>query len=304
MSYQPVIRVIEGGGKGFRRRDVCGKEFVSDLITPAQPIACVEELVKFVKQDLDAETRAIAYAVAGDISNHDQVVVSPNLHFLDGCHLAQVTQEATGLQTYVANDMEAAVIGMSLLVSGFPYFLGITWSSGIGIRVFKNGQILSSSEGGHVCIDYSPFAQLCGCGQRGCVEAICAGKGVERRLIAELNVRGIKIPTDQPLFQFLDHEYMVGTDWAVDMYHLITTGMGWYLAQLQNILHLPAIIWKGTFAQKALFLKGIEADIRKAMRERLMNPNWEQDVSFYLLPVENDEESSLGAAKLAEQLLE
>ncbi len=303
---QKTVRVIEGGGKGFRRTDVCNGE-IGDVLIPksTMPIRTFEELVAFAGRDLAQGTVATAYSVAGIIKGHSLVEVSPNLHFLDGADLGKLTKEATGLPTYVANDMEASVTGMHVLFPELNYFLGITWSSGIGIRIFKDGKILSDSEGGHLCIDPSPFAQLCGCGRRGCAEAIVAGKGMGRRIVAELEARGINAPQGKSVFALLDEDYLVGEAWALDTYWIITTGLGLYLTILQNIFHLPAIVWKGTFAKKSLALEGVEEAIRATMRERLMNPAWEKDLKFYIVPgptrpnLMEDGDSFLGAAQLA-----
>jgi predicted NBD/HSP70 family sugar kinase len=303
-----IIRVIEGGGKGFRIVDVCGGKIIGKVRLPTKPITNIIELTDFVKDYLVKEsTQAIAFSLAGDIKDHNQVILSPNIHFLDGIKLGEFTTKVTGLPTYVANDMEASVTGMSTLFPELSYFLGITWSSGIGIRIFKNGEILSDSEGGHICIDPSPFAPLCGCGRHGCAESIIGGKSTGRRLTAELEARGIVLPEDKNVFAYLDESYLNHEFWAIEAYITITKGMGIYLSVLQNILHLPAIVFKGTFAKKALALPHVEDIIRVAMREHLMNPDWERGVKFFIVPgppkLMEDAESFLGAAKLAEQII-
>ena len=62
-------------------------------------------------------------------------------------------------------------------------FLGI--SNGIGSGVVSNGKILRNyfgmtSEIGHVCIDW--HGRLCGCGNRGCIEAYASTKVMEKDL--------------------------------------------------------------------------------------------------------------------------
>jgi predicted NBD/HSP70 family sugar kinase len=175
---------------------------------------------------------------------------------------------------------------------------------------------VAEEEGGHVCLDYSPFAPLCGCGRRGCVEAIAGGKAVERRIVAELEARGLEpsklmhlngLPTDASLSTLLDQAYWNKHLWALEIYRIITTAMGRYLADLQTQLHLPAIIWKGTFAQKALRLPGIEEAIRQEMRQHLINPRWEEELRFYFVPQPpmtiTDSEAFIGAAHLAASLI-
>ena len=299
---ESTIRVIEGGGRGFRRADVCGTK-IGPVYSSTQPITGVEQLMEFITEGLSGQVSAVAASMAGEIKNHSSVVVSPNLHFLDGVNLGELIGRATSLPVYVANDMESSIVGMAQLFPQLEYFLGMTWSSGIGMRIFSHGQILSDAEGGHVCIDYSPFAPLCGCGLRGCVEAIASGNNVERRIVSELRARGLSLP-ELPLSAALDEAYHLRLEpWASDIYRLITLAMGRYLASLQTILHLPAIVWKGTFALKALRLPGIEEAIRAEMCKHLMQPAWEHDLKFYFVPeppeLIPDGDSFIGAAKLA-----
>ncbi len=296
-----TVSVVEGGGKGFRQAKVRGKN-IGSVIIPVKPIETVEQLLGFIKDGLSDQESAIAVATAGVIENHSRVVVSPNIHFLDGVDLGNLVSQATGKPVYVANDMESSVVGMAELFPEPKYFICMTWSSGIGMRIYKDGRILSDAEGGHVCIDHSPFAPLCGCGLRGCIEAIAGGKSVERRIVSELEARGISLP-EPPLSTAFDAAYLRQEPWATDIYRLITVGMGRYLASLQTVLHLPAIIWKGTFALKALRLFGIEKAIRYEMRKHLINFAWESDLKFYFVPeppeLIPDGDSFIGAAKLA-----
>ncbi|MBO0703211.1 MAG: ROK family protein [Candidatus Dormibacteraeota bacterium] len=60
----------------------------------------------------------------------------------------------------------------------------ITWSTGVGAGVVADGHLVDGAHGsagevGHMIID--PNGPVCGCGQRGCVEAICSGTNVQKR---------------------------------------------------------------------------------------------------------------------------
>jgi predicted NBD/HSP70 family sugar kinase len=214
-----------------------------------------------------------------------------------------MTREASKKQVAVANDMETAVTGMAQLFPNLEYFMDITWSSGIGIRLVKNGLIVSNSEASHTPLDRSPFASLCGCGLRGCFDAVVGGNGLARRVIAETQMRGIALPEGMHPCAALDRAYVADEPWAVAIYELIVEGMGSFLATLQTTLQVPAIVWKGGFAQNALRLPNIEKKIRAAMRMRMANPEWEADLNFRFVPqppdVIEDAEAFLGAAALA-----
>lgn len=295
------IRVIDGGGNGFRRADVYGKEVKNLKTTTRGQITNPKALVKFVCANLPKGCLGISYAIAGEIRN-GIVVKSPQIPWLNGYNLKLSTAEESDMMILVCNDMDGAAAGMATLLPQHPYFAGITWSSGIGLRVWNNGQILAPCEGGHIPLDPSPFAPLCGCGRRGCVESICGGESVRRRVLAETEVLGITIPKTTPSIHpcyFLDNCFEKEDDWAVSIYNMIAKGMGTYLASLQTLLRLPLVVWKGNFAFHAIPLVGEK--IRDYMREKLINPLWESEMRFIFSP-EPEKDSLIGAAALFRQV--
>jgi predicted NBD/HSP70 family sugar kinase len=277
------IRVVDGGGDGFRRADVDGIIPSNFAKTHRKPES-VREVVDFVYQDLPAGTQAVGFSLAGVIRNSDLIVNSPNLPFLNGVRLATAVAKAGALKkAAVFNDMEAAVTGMAALVPDAPYFLGITWSSGIGLRVWSGGKLLSVAEGGHMMLDESPFAPVCGCGRRGHVEAIVAGKAIRRRVLAECEARSIAV-TDAEPSRFLIQAWKREEPWAVEIKHMIAHGMGMFLANVQSLLNLPLIVWKGTFALNAL--KDLEPLMREEMKGVLIDPTWadKKNLAFKISP--------------------
>lgn len=297
-----IVRVVEIGGAGVSQLDI-------DLDNPK--VAMVPERIKFpgleallelIEERLPENTTGVAYSVAGPIEDHDKIIIAPQIHGLDGVNLATLTENRTKLQSAVFNDMEAAVTGMAYLLSGNDYFLGITWSSGIGARVWANGRILSlNEEVGHMVLDSSPFAPLCGCGKRGHVEAIIGGHAIKRRVIIETDTLQIKIPKEMHPCKFLDEAFDRKERWAVDLYRLVGEGMGIFLANIQTLLCLPLVVWKGTFAKAAL--KRVEPVIRTKMRRVLIDPSWEGKMKFEFSPEPADQDSLIGAAKALESLV-
>lgn len=278
-----AIRVVDGGGEGFRRADVHNAEPRNFHRTPG-PLTNVADVVDFARKSLPPDTEGIAFALAGVIEDHDLVVNSPNLHFLDGVRLAtEVRNAAPGTTAAVFNDMEAAVTGMAALLPEEAYFLGITWSSGIGLRVWADGRILCVAEGGHMVLDPSPFAPVCGCGRRGHAEAVVGGRSIRRRVIAETEALGIELPPDEPA-KLLVEAWQAKEQWALDLQQLIARAMGIFLANVQSLLHLPLIVWKGTFALNAW--PSLEPLVRQEMKARLIDPSWadEKNLAFRMSP--------------------
>lgn len=293
-----IIRAVDGGGTGFRRADIDGTKVVNFCVTRRAP-KNVSELMRFVKNGLPKDCAGVSYAIAGIIKNNDTFVNSPNIHFLDGISLAKETVKATGLPSGVFNDMEAAVTGMATLLPHEKYFMGITWSSGIGLRIWNNGKILSTAEGGHCMLDPSPFAPLCGCGKRGHAEGILSGIAIAKRVISETQALHIALPKDIDPCKFLDKCYKNKETWAVELYDVISNGMGIFLANIQSVLHLPLIAWKGSVALHALKL--IEYRIRRSMELHIIDPTWtDKDNLRFVLSPKPEFDSLIGAAALFE----
>ena len=61
----------------------------------------------------------------------------------------------------------------------------ITLGTGVGSGIVVNGELVYGCDGfagelGHVIVDTTPEARLCGCGRKGCLEAYCSATGVAR----------------------------------------------------------------------------------------------------------------------------
>ena len=292
-----LIRVVEIGGSGIRGSDVYGNNVSNFTATKQGEINSPESLFRFATRGMTPAHAGIAYVAAGDIGDGVMIKAS-NAPWLNGADFIRGTGAIYHTRVVAVNDMDGAVAGMAGLMENPPYLIGLTLSSGIGMRVWKDGRILAPCEGGHICIDHSPFAPLCGCGLRGCVEAICGGEAIKRRIRAETDIRGIEIPNDVSPCRFLDTCYVEEKPWAVDIYGIVALAMGEYLATLQTLFRVPLVIWKGTFALNALPL--IENQIRCHMRRRLMNQRWEADMKFVNSPNPRDD-ALIGGAMLFEQ---
>jgi glucokinase len=86
----------------------------------------------------------------------------------------------------VENDGNAAGLAEAIWGAGVGYrnVFYVTLGTGIGTgivfdRRIYHGRTGSAAEGGHVTIDY--HGPQCGCGKRGCIEALCSGPAVARR---------------------------------------------------------------------------------------------------------------------------
>ena len=96
--------------------------------------------------------------------------------------------EAFGLPTTFANDANAAAYGEFWVGSGqkFHSIVLLTLGTGVGGGIIigdlsVDGENSHGSECGHIIIDNSPTARMCGCGQPGHLEAYCSATALVKR---------------------------------------------------------------------------------------------------------------------------
>jgi glucokinase len=114
------------------------------------------------------------------------VLNPPNLTCWRNFSLAAEVQRVFQVCAKVDNDANAAALAEAVWGAGigFRNVLYATLGTGIGTgivfdRRIYHGRTGSAAEGGHVSIDYN--GPRCGCGKRGCIEALCSGPAIAQR---------------------------------------------------------------------------------------------------------------------------
>lgn len=110
---------------------------------------------------------------------------APNLRWRDVA-VRDLLQERTELPVVVDNDANCAALGEWWEGSGrgSRFLVAVTLGTGIGGGILDDGRILRGASGaageiGHISIDYQ--GRRCACGNRGCLEAYCAGPAIALR---------------------------------------------------------------------------------------------------------------------------
>jgi glucokinase len=123
---------------------------------------------------------------AGPVDFARQVVISsPNLPFLCNYPLQKALQDQFSLPTWIENDVKVGAIAELQLGAGqgLRDFFFITLGTGIGGAIISDGHLVHGSgyaagEIGHLAL--APFGPRCGCGKRGCYEALASGTAIGR----------------------------------------------------------------------------------------------------------------------------
>lgn len=154
----------------------------------------IDELRKLAANAPGTATR-IGICAPGPLDPHTGVVLNPpNVPCWRNFPLAaEVTRRYGGI-VKVENDAKAAGLAEALWGAGRGYrhvfYTGI--GTGIGGAILIDGRIYhgrtgAAAEAGHVTIDY--HGPRCGCGKRGCIEALASGTAIGKKARARLAER-------------------------------------------------------------------------------------------------------------------
>jgi glucokinase len=228
-----------------------------------------------------SEAIGIGVSCGGPLDTKTGVVYSPpNLPGWDAVPLKAEIEKEFKIPTVIENDANASALAewMFGAAKGYKYVFYMTMGTGIGGGIVIDGQIYhgandSAGEVGHQIILLN--GPLCGCGQRGCLEALCSGPAIARRtkeaLLTNpdsliLQLAGGKI--EDVKGEHLTQAARQGDDLAKKLLDETAMYMGWGIANLVNILN-PEVVIIGTIAtaEKDLILDPIRNYVSKfAMR--------------------------------------
>ncbi|MDP6598189.1 MAG: ROK family protein [Candidatus Poribacteria bacterium] len=229
----------------------------------------VSKLIKMVDQTLAlveisrSQISAIGISCGGPLDTKTGIVYSPpNLPDWDAVPLKKILTTEFQVPTVIENDANASAYAEWKFGGGQGYdeVVFMTMSTGIGAGIVSKGQIYHGAsdcagEVGHQIL--IPNGPLCGCGNRGCLEAICSGPAIARRAQEAIQ----KQPETEMLklaggkITAVKSEHVVaaaqnGDLLAFDLIHQTAFYMGWGIANLVNIVN-PEVVLIGTIAVAA-----------------------------------------------------
>ncbi|MFI6602640.1 ROK family protein [Nonomuraea sp. NPDC050536] len=163
--------VVDGAGTIHHRREIP---------TPQDAAKLVEEVVSEARAALRPGLLAIGVSAPGPLDRAAGAIeVSANLPEVP---LAEPLG-ALGPPVVIERDTNVAALGEATFgaARGVADFAYVTVSTGIGASIVYGGRLLTGAHGyageiGHFPVD--PGGPRCGCGNRGCLEALASGSGI------------------------------------------------------------------------------------------------------------------------------
>jgi glucokinase len=192
---------VDIGGTSIRAARFSGDNHIPETKTkiPTQStkgveavLARIEAAIREVAGDSLGQVAGVGMALPGPLDPHTGILINaPNLPGWENLPLQRMMQERVGRPVYIGNDANLAALGEWKFGAGRGHanVLYLTVSTGIGGGVISDGRLLVGARGlaaevGHMLA--IPDGPLCGCGQRGHLEAVASGTAIARLARAKL----------------------------------------------------------------------------------------------------------------------
>jgi glucokinase len=257
------------------------------LPLPGSAPDTVADLVARAVSDLVAASGAkatpIGIGIAGMLKGNSGVVEkAPNLGWHDVDFRALLAARLPGHAVVrLANDVGAITYGEYTFGAGrgSQNLLCIYAGTGIGGGLIADGRLITGATGiaseiGHTKVVLGPDARLCGCGQRGCIEAYAGGRNLANRARAELSQGATSLAVElaggDPLKVHpghLDEAVARGDAYATALWDEIAPLFGMVVANAVTLLNPERVIFGGGVLWGARELR----ERARSWYERLVN---------------------------------
>lgn len=236
--------VVSGSGKILSRAQVP----MSSRDSAAAGLAAVLAAVEAARAG--APNRSVAgvgISSPGPLDPKRGVVLNPpNLPCWRNYPLAARAAKALKLPVKLDNDANAAALAEARWGAGKKYsaVFYATLGTGIGAGLVLDGRIYhgrtgAAVEGGHLSLDYR--GPSCGCGKRGCIEALASGPALARRARRLLHK-----PLPQPLTgEAVAAAWRAGDPGAEQALRQSADWLGMWLGNIVDLLEPEVMIFGG-----------------------------------------------------------
>ena len=217
--------------------------------------------------------------------------------------LSALLRDRLGLAVAVANNAHVVALGEHAFgcAHGMRDFIVITLGTGMGSCIFTDGRVKLGADGyageiGHTCVVHD--GRQCGCGNKGCLEAYTAAKGIVRTAREIMTESGEptklrRVPKLSPrvIAELCDE----GDAMAIETFRRTGEALGIGLANYASVIDPEAIIFTGGIIGAG---KWLMEPAQKAFEEHVFH-NIKGKVKFLTSELDEGERNILGASVLA-----
>ncbi|GAA1606659.1 ROK family protein [Saccharothrix algeriensis] len=248
------------------------RSFAGLASSPAQAATAIAALGRrAVNRVLKEERRVLGLTIGvpGLVDPDGVVIMAPNLGWHD-VNLRDIVNRALGEPGFpvaVDNDANLAVLAESRYgeFAGAQNLVYLTGEVGIGAGIISDGRPLRGHRGfpgeiGHLTVD--PQGPPCGCGRRGCLEAIAGISAIIARVLPEVAGDG-DITDLQPEVDEVVRRARGNDPAALRALDEVGRALGIGVAILANLLDPEVVVLGGYFVPLAPWLlPAVEAELR------------------------------------------
>jgi glucokinase len=220
---------------------------------------------------------AIGIAVPGPLDPKSGVIIAaPNLPEWSGVSITELCQKEIGAPTFIGNDANLAAVGEWKYGAGIGHhhLLYLTLSTGIGGGVIIDDHLLVGHQGlaaelGHVVL--LPDGPMCGCGQRGHLEAIASGTGIAAYFAEQLAAGRKSTLSGKPDAKEISQAAKEGDELALESFERAGYFIGLAVSNYLMIFNPSIVIFGGGVSQTGDLIMD---PIRKTVRESVLSENY------------------------------
>jgi glucokinase len=143
-------------------------------------------LLHAAEEDYDVPWLGVGTPGTVDFKSGQVIGMSPNIAGWKGMEIGELLRDRLNVPVWVDNDVNCVALAEYRFGAGAGYnsLVCVAVGTGVGGGVVLNGKLwrgstFAAGEIGHMPID--PNGPLCGCGNRGCIEALCASGAIMQR---------------------------------------------------------------------------------------------------------------------------
>lgn len=240
-------------------------------------ITAIKDLMKEPKVESDS-IEGIGFGFPGQIDCDNGIVrLAPNIPGWVNIPIASIISKEFGVPVKVDNDVRCAALAELNYGAGqgAQNMLCITVGTGIGSGIILNGKLVrgasnAAGELGHIKLDITG-GPLCGCGDRGCLEAFASGPAIVA--LAEEYIKGGKSTKYRELANPDITPYIVceaakqGDPVAKKIFEIVGEYIGMGLTSVVNLLNPEKIVIGGGVADAGDLLF---TPIKETLKKRAM----------------------------------
>ncbi len=306
---------IDIGGTRTRIALFAGEEpallHVERIATQSDEAPLLDRVMALIERvwPQDGKVAAIGVAAPGPLDPYRGVIFStPNIPEWRDLPLKAVLEERFGVPVALGNDANLAALGEWRFGAGrgHHHLLYLTVSTGIGGGVIVDDRLLLGARGLGAELGHVPVMEggpLCGCGQRGHLEALASGPAIARYVKEQLAAGANSVLRDIPhplSAAQVAAAARQGDALARDAFERAGTVLGRAIAGFLHVFNPTIVILGGGVSRSGNLLLN---PVRRAMRANVMDDHFLDHLTLTTAAL-GDQAGLMGALALAHSVVE